>query len=286
MELLTDRYKENIVGTLSCFDRILIKGTLPQACYGDGMARHMTKKGIMLFDYTKYVEPFREQIRVNAEQLAVDNGLKIEFVRTHTARKEDIVKKNFDGKKKGLVYILSAMEACNSYIPWHDKLAHKTFLKGVQGKCLHYYFYFNDPDMGFGYVRVPTWCPFQLQVYLNGHNILANELAKKKIGFSMVDNAFDHIADFKKAQALSDGLDIKNLFKKLEWMSNLYCPVHKEFDEPYHWSIMQQEYATDIVFKSQGRFKAALPRFGGHGHPYRKAGKHRHFLFSKTPWQL
>ena len=255
MELLTDRYKENIVGILSCFDRILIKGTLPEACYAEGMARHMTRKNIMLFGYTKYVEPFREKLRLNAEQLAVTNGLKIEFVRNHTARKEDIVKKHFDGKKKGLVYILSAMEACNIYIPWHDKLTHRTFLKGTKGKCLHYYFYFNDPDIGFGYVRVPTWCPFQLQVYLNGHHILANELAKKKIAFSMMDNAFDHIADFKKAQALSDGLDINKLFKKLQWMSHLYCPVHKEFGEPYHWSIMQQEYATDIVFKSQGDLK-------------------------------
>lgn len=255
MELLTDRYKEKIVGTLSCYDRILIKGALPCACYAEGMAHHMTKKDIMLFDYAKYVEPFREKIRLNAEQLAVTNGLKVEFVRSHTARKEDIVKKHFDGNKKGLVYILSAMEACSSYIPWHDKLTHKTFLKGTQGKCLHYYFYFNDPDIGFGYVRVPTWCPFQLQVYLNGHNILANELSKKKIAFSMADNAFDYIADFKKAQDLSDGLDINKQFKKLEWMSNLYCPVHKEFVEPYHWSIMQQEYATDIVFKSQEDLK-------------------------------
>lgn len=249
MELLTKRYDEKITGTLSCYDRIVVKGTLPTICYPEGMTRYLAKKNIRVFDYAKFADPFREKIRMTAEQLAVANSLTIEFIRSHKARKEDIVKKHFNGKKLGLVYILSAMEACHTYRPWHDKVSHKTFLKSDQGKCLHYYFYFNDPDVGFGYVRVPTWCPFQLQVYFNGHNVLANQLTSRKIGFSMVDNAFDYIEDFEKAQKISDGFDAGKLLKKLTWLSGLYCPVDKEFGETYHWSIMQQEYSTDIVFK-------------------------------------
>lgn len=251
MELLTERYADKISGVLSCYDRIVLKGTLPTVCYAQGMSNHLFKNNILIFDYTKFVEPLRDKLRANAEQLATTNNLKIEFIRSSKARKEDIVKKYFDGKKTGLVYILSAMEACNSYIPWHDKVLHKTFLKGTQGKCLHYYFYFNDPDIGFGYVRVPTWCPFQLQVYFNGHSVLANELTKKGIAFTMLDNAFDYIADFKEAQTIANNLDVNKLLKKLDWFSNLYCPAHKEFGQTYHWSIMQQEYATDIVFKKQ-----------------------------------
>jgi hypothetical protein len=197
----------------------------------------------------------REKIRANTEQLAASNNISIEFVRNSNARKEDIVRKQFDGKKTGLVHILSAMEACQSYTPWHDKVSHKTFLKSAQGKCLHYYFYFNDPDIGFGYVRVPTWCPFQLQVYFNGHSLLANELTKQGIAFTMLDNSFDYIADFKKAQEISNNLDVNKLLKKLNWFSDLYCPVYKEFGQTYHWSIMQQEYATDIVFKKQEDLK-------------------------------
>ncbi|MDA3891903.1 MAG: hypothetical protein PF517_09605 [Salinivirgaceae bacterium] len=30
-----------------------------------------------------------------------------------------------------------------------------------------------------------------------------------------------------------------------------YCPVNDSFGQVYHWSIMQAEYATDIVFKKQ-----------------------------------
>ena len=255
MELLTKRYKDKISGVLSCYDRIVLKGTLPTVCYAQGMTGYLFKNNIQIFDYTKFADLLREKIRANAEQLAASNNISIEFVRNSKARKEDIAKKHFDGKKTGLVHILSAMEACPSYLPWHDKVSHKSFLKSTQGKCLHYYFYFNDPDLGFGYVRVPTWSPFQLQVYFNGHNLLANELTKQGIAFTMLDNAFDYIADFKKAQEISDSLDVKKLLKKLEWFSGLYCPVYKEFGQTYHWSIMQQEYATDIVFKKQEDLK-------------------------------
>ena len=73
------------------------------------------------------------------------------------------------------------METCNTYKPWHNKASGKTYLKPDQSKCLHYYFYFIDPQLGLGYVRVPTWCPFRLQVYINGHNLLAAELKQAGI---------------------------------------------------------------------------------------------------------
>jgi hypothetical protein len=80
------------------------------------------------------------------------------------------------------VHIISAMEACSSYKPWYDKNTGRTFLKPDSGKCLHYYFYFIHPELGLCYLRVPTWCPFRLQFYFNGHNLLASKLrAREKI---------------------------------------------------------------------------------------------------------
>ena len=65
-----------------------------------------------------------------------------------------------------LVWIFSALEPCTTYQPWHDKPSGRTFLRYDDGKCLHYYFYFIDEELGLCYVRVPTWCPFRLQFYL------------------------------------------------------------------------------------------------------------------------
>ncbi len=141
MELLTKRYAEKITGILSCYDRIVVKGTLPTVCYPKGMTRYLFEKDSRVFDYAKFAEPLGEKIKTTAEQLAAGNELTIEFIKSHKGRKEDIVKKHFDGEKQGLIYILSAMEACQTYKPWHDKVSHKNYLKSDQGKCLHYYSY-------------------------------------------------------------------------------------------------------------------------------------------------
>lgn len=253
MELLTERYKPEIKGVLSCFDRIVITGTLPTLCYAEGMGGYLNSQKIRLFDYAKFCEPFRLAITKNAEQVAQQNGLNIEFVRSSKSRKEDIVSKHLAqrGTQAGLVCILSAMESCHSYRPNYNPKTGRTTLKPVDGKCLHYYFYLIDEELGLCYLRVPTWCPFRLQAYFNGHNWLATHLQKAGIRYEVHDNAFVDIEDFTRAQALADSLPVKALHGRLDLFAQLYCGVHADFGQHYHWSIMQAEYATDIVFKEQ-----------------------------------
>ena len=262
MCLLTERYIQQISGVLSCYDRVVINGTLPQACYAAGMTNFLYFNKIRIFDYAKFAERLREKLRVNAEAIAKTYGIEIEFVAKRNIRKESLVQKVLTkrGDKPGLVHIISSMEACESYVPWHNKQTHKTYLKSKLGKCLHYYFYFIDETLGLCYVRVPTWCPFRLQVYFNGHNWLASKLKKKKIAYSLVDNAFDFIENYQHAQELADGLSIEELHKKLDEFAQTFCPVHVDFEQVYHWSIMQAEYATDIVFKKQSDLQAIYDR--------------------------
>ena len=167
-----ERHQDQITGVLSCFDRIVITGTLPDIAHAGAMAHFLDYHHIRLFDYTQWAEPLRDELRDNAERLAFDAGLKIEFIRRLKAfRKEERVKEIIAerGDHPGLVHIFSAMETCSSYRPWYDKPKQRALLKPTSGKCLHYYFYFIDDQFGLCYVRVPTWAPFRLQVYFNGH---------------------------------------------------------------------------------------------------------------------
>ena len=118
-------------------------------------------------------------------------------------RKEDRAKELLAkrGEQAGLVCILSAMEPCSTYKPWHNKQTGKTYLIPDDGKCLHYYFYFVDEELGLCHVRVPTWLPCRLQICFNGHNWLAGQLRRLGIEYRMADNAFTHIADWQRAQA-------------------------------------------------------------------------------------
>ena len=76
MASLVERYAANISGVLSCLDRVVIYGTLPEICYAGGMTSYLYKHGIRIFDYTKFAEPLKNMIRENAEKQAFETVLK------------------------------------------------------------------------------------------------------------------------------------------------------------------------------------------------------------------
>jgi hypothetical protein len=251
---LTDRYAANLHGVLSCYDRIIITGTLPGACYAAGMTSFLYAKGIRVFDYPRFAEPLRERIRQRAQEVCAAAGVEIEHVSKSHVRKEDLVARVLGarGDAPGLVHVISAMEGCPSYKPWHDKTSGKTFLRPEQGKCLHYYFYFIDEDFGLCYLRVPTWAPFGLQFYCNGHSALARSLRREGIDFVQEDNAFLRIAELQRAQALADSFNPEQLHRRLKRYAHWLCPVAEVFEQDdWHWSIRQAEYSTDLMFRSR-----------------------------------
>lgn len=189
---LEERYDERIAGVLSCYDRVVVTGTLPSVCYAEGMTRFLFANAIRIFDYPEFALKLRDRVRQRAASLASEAGIEIEHVAKNHVRKEAVVAKVLEtrGEHPGLVHVISAMEACDAYQPWHDKTTHKNFVRPDSGKCLHYYFYFIDADLGLVYLRVPTWAPFRLQFYCNGHSWLARRLTTEGIDFTMADNAF------------------------------------------------------------------------------------------------
>jgi hypothetical protein len=249
--LLTDRYADRIQGVYSCYDRIVIQGTLPGFCYAEGMTSYLYANNIRIFDYPKFANSLRHELRFNAEQVAEQNDLQMDFIRKNNFRREERIQEIIEkrGGHPGVVHIFSAMEPCASYRPWHDKKTHKTFLKYTPGKCLHYYFYLIDDLLGLCYVRVPTWCPFRLQIYFNGHNQLASMLNSRSVSFSQLDNMFTDFSSFEQAQEIYNQFTVDEIHEKLDLFAGQFCPVIKKFDRGCHWSIMQAEYATDIVFK-------------------------------------
>jgi hypothetical protein len=48
-QMLTERYRDRLSGVLSCYDRMVITGTLPGICYAAGMTSFLYAKGIRDF---------------------------------------------------------------------------------------------------------------------------------------------------------------------------------------------------------------------------------------------
>ncbi len=47
---LTERYDDRITGVLSCYDRVVITGTVPVICYAEGMTRFLHANGIRIWE--------------------------------------------------------------------------------------------------------------------------------------------------------------------------------------------------------------------------------------------
>ena len=285
---LEERYDDRIAGVLSCYDRVVITGTLPTVCYAEGMTRFLYAHGIQIFEYPDFAMTLRERVREQVASVAAEAGVTIEHIAKSHIRKEAVDAKVLEqrGDRPGLVHVLSAMEAYSSYRPWHDKQSHKTFLRPDTGKCLHYYFYFMDADLGLVYLRVPTWAPFRLQFYCNGHSWLARQLTAEGIGFTTADNAFVRIGDWQRAQELADGFSPDLLHRVLDRYAALCCPVLDVFGQTYHWSLMQVEYATDLVFRSAATLKPLYDRFVRESVLNVKAEQVANFLGRKIAPQL
>jgi hypothetical protein len=60
MNPFVKRHQAKITGVLSCFDRVVITGTLPDICYAGAMASYLDYYKIRLFDYPRWAEPLRD----------------------------------------------------------------------------------------------------------------------------------------------------------------------------------------------------------------------------------
>jgi hypothetical protein len=61
-----------------------------------------------------------------------------------------------------------------------------------------------DRDLGLIHVRLQTWFPLQMQVYVNGHEWLARTLTRHAVRYTKQDNAFLWLEDFARAQRFAD----------------------------------------------------------------------------------
>src|ERR1700730_2723678 len=120
---LTERYDDRIAGVLSCYDRVVVTGTLPTVCYAAGMTKFLYAIGVRIFDYPQFASTLRERVRERAASLSAQPGITIEHTAKSHIRKEAVVAEVLKRRAEppGLVHVISAMEACSAYQPWHGR---------------------------------------------------------------------------------------------------------------------------------------------------------------------
>jgi len=258
MEQFLSRHQKPIVGVLSGFDRMIFRGTLRSISYVNGMDIFLSAHKILLKNFGAFVQKQSARLKQHAEGYARRHGRPYLYVASASASKEQIARgiMQRDNITKGLICVLACVEPCQSYAIRKDQTSKKLKLIPTLRKCLHFYFYLVDHEFGFMHIRLQSWFPCSLQVYINGREWLARKMDKAGIAYERHENAFVQVADFLRAQELADAAVTRNWHKLLDRFGQRFNPLLQELNlRGYYWTLRQGEYATDIIFKDPGQLR-------------------------------
>lgn len=264
MDRFLEKHAAATTGTLSCFDRLIIKGHLPLG-YPRAMEEFLSRHGILFKDLKAFVLRQAERIKTHSHALADRAGRPWVYCETRI-RKETEARKisERDGVTEGLVCVFAAIEPCRTF-----QLAFgqgRPSIKPARRKCLFVYFYFIDPKLGLIHVRIQTWFPFTIQVYVNGHEWLARQMDARGIRYRRIDNAFVWIEDPKRAQRLADNFAALKWPTLLDALARRVNPLLRDLlsGYRYYWATNQSEYATNVMFTDRAALRGVYPHLLRH----------------------
>lgn len=258
------KHTDKIHGVLSCFDRVIFRGYLPLS-YPQGMSGFLYQQKVLLKDFKDYAPPIAERVKQHVKDLVEKAGAPYRHLPTKEPMEQQARQLAQDKDiREGIVCGYSQLETCRSY-----RFEHRAGLPRLRPdfrRCLVLYVFVMHAVLGLIHVKIHTWFPLTMQVYVNGHDFLARKLDGLGVRYTMHDNAFTWIADLKAAQACAERFAKQNWPKLLGQLARQFNPLlSKELrEQDYYWVTDQAEFATDVLFKDRSSLAGLYPRLVEH----------------------
>ena len=261
---LIELYKNKVLGSISGLDRIRFRGTWRWLANDRGMKVFLQYANILLKDFPKWAQAMTKRIRTSCEEKAHTLGIEIRYLTSSSDDKEKLARQIADAKgiTQGPICLLSVVEPCIAPTVKGNKTLKTLVLEMRQRKCVWLYYYFNDPTFGFGHVRLQSWLPFNVFIWLNGRHWLERQLQSHGIKYVKDGNCFPWIKDIHAAQELMNQQLQANWSEMLNTLTFQMCPDLQNtllIPPDYYWSADATEWATDIMFKSRQALDVIYP---------------------------
>src|SRR5712691_1342186 len=185
MQQFIRKFKDQILGTLSGFDRLIFRGCLRRLQYGTwnaplkamiarGMEEYLWQNQILFKDYAQHVKRARERVKHSSLEPFNQRQLPVIFLRSPSEDKEAMARKVAEERKidRGLVCAISSLEPSPTFEHRGTHMIRRT----RPGHVL--YQYQIHPEVGWMHARIQTWFPFNMQVGLNGREWLSRQMDK------------------------------------------------------------------------------------------------------------
>jgi hypothetical protein len=269
MGIFTDLHQESILGVIEGFDRVIFKGHFNSMFPRGAFGYYLHRRGILLKDAKTFFERQTALIIDHAKQAAEQAGRPYTYLdspHTHASEqsKEAMARAiaERDGIEQGLVCVFSVLETCRSFQVIGNRNTQRKEVVSHKRKCRHLYWYLIDPLFGWMHVRIQTWAPYSIQVYINGREQLCRQLETSGIAFQRSDNKILTTTDFEATTGLAEMLNHMEWAMFLQRQAVMVNPLLKAIADAgfggYWWVTDQSEYATDILFKSRADLERIL----------------------------
>jgi hypothetical protein len=233
-----------------------LRGKLCALYAPDGMNSYLAANKVMRKDFEEHAKQvtarvLRSSLMEHAKKLG-----RFEYLASSNIDKDQVARgyAQKHGITEGLVCVLQCVEPCWSYALLSPD--HVLTVQGRQRKCSQLYHYYLDPRFGWMYVRLQTWFPFEMQVYVNGREWLTRSLERAGLKYRRSDNKILWVEDWQRAQELLDEQLQTNWPSVLDAYQQEVHPLHPELlgklsHLRYNWTVHQSEWATDVAFASR-----------------------------------
>lgn len=257
---LSQLFGDQISLAYGCLDRIVLRGYYPSLQREDTIVRllrdvvgaSVVDSGALASRTLRYRQWLDDYVRDHhIERLPAPKGVrKEEFVLPYYRRLAG---------KEGVACILTSMEQGTTFVSYQPRFPtqdeHYRIIRRCRKQFQHVYFYLNDVVLGPMSLRLATYLPFSLNVYLNGHSFVAARLTAQGIGFRKHDNAILAVDDATQLDAAVAALTPEVIRQRCQlWAERLtpqFSSAERLVTGRYAFSVAQVEYACDLVFRRQ-----------------------------------
>jgi hypothetical protein len=264
MKTFLRRFGGLVLGILSGFDRLIFRGKLCPLYAPEGMNIYLAANKVLRKDFEDHAHRVTQEVlQASLMDQAKASG-RFRYLASTKINKDEVAR-GFAAKHRvdeGLVCVLQCVEPCWSYTLDSKAMENGSKMLTVQGKqrkCSHLYHYFIDPQFGWMYVRLQTWFPFEMQVYVNGREWLSRTMDREKLGYQRSDNKILWVEDWQRAQQLLQEQLRTNWPTVLDACQQQVHPLHPghlgKMPLLYNWTVHQSEWATDVAFASRAELE-------------------------------
>jgi hypothetical protein len=270
MKAFLNTFAGLVLGILNGFDRLIFRGHFLKLSYRQGMEIFLCANHVLYKDFKKHSTAQTERLIQASCAEAKQLERPIEYLTSSKESKEEralaLAAKHHI--QEGLICVFKCVEPCTTFSLHRNRQTKMLEIRPQAGKCSFLYRYAFHPVFGFMSARVQTWYPFHVQICLNGREWLARQMDQVGLKYERRDNKFVWVEDFARAQQLLDQQLQVNWPELLTGLLKQVHPSHPELlgrmPMDYYWSVFQNEWASDIVFRSAADLERLYPQWLRH----------------------